>query len=303
MGEVLMWSAIYLATMLLGYVMKRLGVFRLEDRKFLSDLIFYVTLPAMLVSSFTGATVDLWFLVAIALGFTTNVLMVCLAMFFSRRKTVDLQALYILNGAGLNLGNITMPFLRNFYPTGIPYMCMFDIGDAAISLGTTYALACMKLGHQEEGSRFKAAVSALLRSVPFDTYLIMTLLTLLHIELPTAVLAAADFAGKGNGFLAMLLVGIGLELHLDRESLGEVLTVLAGRYACGILAALVIWFLVPAPLLMRQVLVLAVFSPAPSGGLIFTNKLKLRTEIASALTPITTVLMIPIMSAIMILMG
>lgn len=303
MGEVLMWSGIYLATILLGYVMKRLGVFRLEDRKFLSDLIFYVTLPGMLISSFTGVTVDLWFLAAIALGFGTNVLMVATAMLLSRKKEVGLQALYILNGAGLNLGNITMPFLRNFYPTGIPYMCMFDIGDAAISLGTTYALACMRLGRQEEGSRVKAAVAALLRSVPFDTYLIMTILTLLRIRLPDVIMTAADFAGKGNGFLAMLLVGIGLELHLDRESLGEVLRLLAGRYACGIIAALVIWFLIPAPLLMRQVLVLAVFSPAPSGGLIFTNKLKLRTEVASALTPISTVLMIPIMSAIMLLMG
>lgn len=303
MGEVFLWSGIYLATMLLGYVLKRLGVFKVEDKKFLADLIFYVTLPAMLASSFTGVTVDLWFLVAIALGFLTNVLMVVAAMFSSRRKDAGMQALFILNGAGLNLGNITMPFLRNFYPTGIPYMCMFDVGDAAISLGTTYALACMKLGEKSEGSRVRAAIGALLRSVPFDTYLLMTVLTLLHIQLSAPLLTFLDFAGKSNGFLAMLLVGIGLELHLERKDLGEVVLLLAGRYACGIVMALVIWFLVPAPLLMRQVLVLAVFSPAPSGGLIFTNKLKLRTEIASALTPITTILMIPIMSAIMLMIG
>lgn len=302
MGEVLMWSAIYLATMLLGYVLKRLGVFKLEDKKFLADLIFFVTLPCMLISSFTGVTVDLWFLVAIVMGFVANVLMVCVAMFTSRKKAADLQALYILNGAGLNLGGITMPFLQNFYPSGIPYMCMFDIGDASISLGTTYALACMRLGKKDEGSRFKAAVSALLRSVPFDTYLLMTVITLLGITLPAPILTFADFAGRGNGFLAMLLVGIGLELHLDRASLKEVVLVLAGRYLCGIIMALIIWS-TPAPLLMRQVLVLAVFSPTPSGGLIFTNKLKLRVDIASALTPISTVLMIPIMSAIMLLMG
>lgn len=303
MGEVFLWSGIYLATMLLGYVLKRLGVFKAEDKKFLADLIFYVTLPAMLASSFTGVTVDLWLLAAIVLGFLTNVLMVVVAMFNSRRKDAGMQALFILNGAGLNLGNITMPFLRNFYPTGIPYMCMFDVGDAAISLGTTYALACMKLGEKSEGSRVRAAIGALLRSVSFDTYLLMTVLTLLHIQLPAPLRTFLDFAGKSNGFLAMLLVGIGLELHLERKDLGNVVLLLAGRYTCGIVMALVIWFLIPAPLLMRQVLVLAVFSPAPSGGLIFTNKLKLRVEIASALTPITTILMIPIMSAIMLMIG
>ncbi len=303
MGDVLMWAGIYLATMLLGYVMKRAGIFRREDRKFLSDLVFYITLPAMLVSSFGDVSVDLWFVVSMLLGFGTNALMVAVSMLVSRKKPADLQALYTINGAGLNLGNITMPYLRNFYPAGIPYMCMFDIGDSFFSLGTTNAIATTRLGRRVEGSLVKNIAVGLGRSVPFDAYLVMTVLTLLQIRLPAPVLTMAEFLGAGNGFLAMLLVGISLEFDLDRSALGEVLSLLAVRYSCGALMALVIWFLVPAPPLMRSVLALAVFSPSPSAGLIYTTRLGVRVEIASALMPITTVLMIPIMSAMMLLMG
>ena len=303
MGEVFLWAVIYLATMLLGYVLKRLGVFKQEDRKFLSDVIFYVTLPAMLVSSFTGVTVDLWFLIAMLLGFGTNALMVGTALFVSRKKSPELQALYVLNGSGLNLGNITMPFLRNFYAAGIPYICMFDIGDSFFTLGTTNAIACTRLGRGVEGSWVKNIVVSLSKSVPFDTYLIMTLLALLHIQLPDAVLTAADFMGRGNGFLAMLLVGLSLEFRLSRKDLGELLGLVAVRYSCAALAALVIWFLIPAPLLMRKVLALSVFSAAPNVALIYSTRLGIRTDIVSALAPVTTLLMIPMMSVLMLLMG
>ena len=58
----------------------------------------------------------------------------------------------------------------------------------------------------------------------------MTMLSLLHIRLPEPVLLAADFMGRGNGFLAMLLVGVSMDLRLDVSSLGEVIRILAVRY-------------------------------------------------------------------------
>lgn len=305
MADVYCQAGIFLTTMALGYALKRLGVFKPEDRRVLSDLIFYVTLPAMLVSSFSGVSVDFWFAVSFLLGLGVNALMVGMGTLASRKKAPDLQALYTINCAGLNLGNIAIPFLRNFFPVGIPYLCMFDTGDSFFTLGTTYAIARGRLG-QKGGSllsTLRGILSSLARSVPFDVYILMTLLSLLRIRLPEPVLLAADFMGRGNGFLAMLLAGVSLELRLDRASLGEVLQILAVRYACGAAAALFIWFCVPAPLVMRQILSLAVFAAVPSAALIYSTRLGVRPEIAGALSPISTVLMIPLMSAIMVLMG
>ena len=123
-------------------------------------------------------------------------------------------------------------------------------------------------------------------------------------ELPYVVLEAAGFVGRGNGFLAMFLVGLSLELNLDRDSIREIVTIFAVRYSCGAILALAIWFLLPtAPLVMRQVLVLACFSPATNAALIYSTRLGVRTDIAGILTPISTILMIPVMTLVMLLMG
>ena len=254
----------------------------------------------MLVSSFGGVSVDFWFLAALFLGLLCNALMVLSGTLVTRRKPPEIQALYIMNCAGFNVGNLAMPFLRNFFPAGIPYLCMFDMGDSFFSLGTTYALACIRIG-RKSGSKFRSILSSLFRSVPFVVYLLMTVLSFLHLELPGPMLQAADFMGRGNGFLAMLMVGVSLEFHLDPKDLGEVLQMLFFRYACGVVFALVVFLLLPAPLVMRQVLSLAVFAAAPNAALLYTNRLGVRTEIASALHPISTALTVPILSALMLL--
>ena len=303
MAAVYCEAGIFLSTMALGYALKRLGILKPEDKQVLSNLVFYVTLPAMLIGSFGSVSVDFWFVASFLLGLGVNAVMVGAGALASRKKTPDLQALYIINCAGLNLGNIVIPFLQGFFPDGIPYLCMFDTGDSFFTLGTTYAIARGRLG-QRGGSFFSALrgiLSSLLRSIPFDVYILMTMLSLLHIRLPEPVLLAADFMGRGNGFLAMLLVGVSMDLRLDVSSLGEVIRILAVRYICAAAAALFVWFALPAPLVMRQSLTAAVFAATPSAALIYSNRLGIRTEIAGALSPISTVLMIPMMSAVMTL--
>lgn len=301
MLDVMTWAVIYMLTMFLGYFLKRTGVFRTEDKHVLSNLIFYVTLPAMLISSFSGAAVDFWYAAAFLLGLLVNVLMIAAAALASRKKGPELQALYTINCAGLNVGNLALPFLQNFFPAGVPYLCMFDTGDSFFSLGTTYAIACMRLGRESGSNKFLNILKSLFRSVPFNVYLVMTVLSLLQIKLPGAVLQTADFMGRGNGFLAMLMVGVSLEIHLKREEVGEVVQMLLLRYACGAVSFGFIFYLLPAPLVMRQALALAVFAAAPNVALIYTNRLGVRTEIAAAMHPLSTAFMIPLMSAMMLL--
>ena len=179
-------------TMFLAYWLKCRGVFKTEDRNVFSNLVFTVTLPAMLVSSFSGITVDFWFIISFVLGLAINVIMVTAAVLASAHKSTEMKEIYTINGAGLNLGNIAIPFLSNFFPTAVPYLCMFDTGDSFFSLGTTYAFAQMRAGKKGK-TGFGVIVSSLFHSIPFVVYVVMTLLSLLHITLPSPVLAMADF--------------------------------------------------------------------------------------------------------------
>ena len=51
MVNVVMTALVYLLTMVMSYILKRAGLFHKEDKKVLSNLIFYITLPASLISS------------------------------------------------------------------------------------------------------------------------------------------------------------------------------------------------------------------------------------------------------------
>lgn len=300
MYDVLMWACTYMLTMFLAYGLKRLGVFKPEDRKVFASLIFNITLPAMLVSSFNGITVDFWFIVSFLLGLLVNLLMLSAACVASARKAQDMKGIYTINGAGLNLGNIGIPFLHNFFPQAIPYLCMVDTGDSFFSLGTTFAIAEMRMG-RKSGPKLAAILSSLLRSVPMNVYIIMTVLSLLQITLPSPVLELADFMGRGNGCLVMIMVGISLELNISPDARKEVFSLLLLRYACGALSALAIYFLLPAPLVMRQALAPAMFAAVPSVCMIYTDRLNVRMDIASALNPLSALLMVPIMSVVILL--
>ena len=61
MIKIIATAAIYLLAMLLAYVLKKMGLFRKEDKRVLSNLIFYVTLPASLISGFSGAQVNIYY--------------------------------------------------------------------------------------------------------------------------------------------------------------------------------------------------------------------------------------------------
>ena len=300
MREIIVQTAIYILTMALGYGLKRVGIFKSEDKKVLTNLILYVTLPAALVSGFTGVQVDRWFLAAFLFGAVVNGLMVLSGIIAGRHKKPEMKAIYTINCQGFNMGNIAIPFLQNFFPAGIPYLCMFDVADACFTLGATYSVACIQLG-KVQGSRLKNMVKGLLKSVPFDVYMIMTVLSLLNISLPDEANQLIGFLGQGNACMAMLLVGISLEIKITKEEVWDVVHIIVTRYLVGAAAAAVMYFLIPAPLVMRQVLTVAMFSAVPNIALIYSSKLGVRTAVASALNPISTLMAIPVMAVFVML--
>ena len=89
MVNVVMTALVYLLTMVMSYILKRAGLFHKEDKKVLSNLIFYITLPASLISSFAGAEVNVYYVIAILLGF---LVMLGRIVLHRIRQAIDEQA-------------------------------------------------------------------------------------------------------------------------------------------------------------------------------------------------------------------
>ena len=183
-----------------------------------------------------------------------------------------------------------MPFTQSFLgPGGVVATSLFDTGNAFICLGGSYSLAAM-VKEKKGGFHILPILKTLVRSVPFDAYIIMTVLSLLHLSLPAPITTFAGIVANANAFLAMLMIGVGFKLTGDRSQMGRVVKILAARYSVGIVLALVFYFLLPLPLEYRQALTILALSPMASAAPAFTGTLKSDIGLSSAVNSLSVVI-------------
>ena len=282
MGAILIRAGIFVGIIVLGFVLKKVGVFKQEDFGILSKLLMKVTFPAAIVSSFSGREIDPAMLSLAALAIGCGILYMLVAVAVNLGKEKDRMAFDILNLPGYNIGNFTMPFVQSFLgPMGIIATSIFDVGNAVICLGGAFGVA----SSVKSGAKFsvKRIVAALGKSVPFLTYLVMLTLCLMKIRLPSVVTEFAGVVGSANPFLAMFVIGVGFRISANREQLGKIFRILGLRYGVAILVGLIFWFVLPLPLEVRQPLLILAFSPIGSAVPPFTAELKGDVGLSSAI--------------------
>ena len=301
MTAILVRAGCFLAIIVLGYVLRRIGVFGPEAFSVLSKTVIKLTLPATIISSFVGKEIDPGLLTISLLGFAGGVLYMALGFVTNLRNSKERRAFEVLNLPGYNIGNFTIPFAQSFLgPLGVITCSLFDVGNAMVLLGGSFSVASMI----QDGSRFslKRLVKTLLKSVPFVTYLIVVPVTLLHIPIPGPVAELAEIIGGANAFLAMLMIGVGFKIEANREQIGRILKILGIRYAVATGLALCFYCLLPFDLQIRQALVILAFSPIGSAVPAFTEELKSDVGLSSAVNSISMVLSIVIIVALLLIM-
>ena len=133
-------------------------------------------------------------------------------------------------------------------------------------------------------------LKAMSRSVPLMTYVVMTVLSALHLALPGPVLEYASIVANANAFLAMLMIGVGFRMDCSREQLASVAKILLIRYGLGIAFAVLAYQLLPFPAEYRQALVILFLSPVASAAPAFTAQLKSDYGIALIVSSLLVIL-------------
>lgn len=301
MSEILLKAGAFLFLILLGYLLKQAGVFRKEDFSLISRIVFRLTLPAAIITNFSSITIDASLLFMAVLGLSANVLMVATGFLMNLRNSKSQQAFEMINLSGYNIGCFAMPFVQSFLgPVGFAATGFFDAGNAVMCTGGTYTAASMAAGKERHPS-LSTCLKSLFSSVPFDTYIVMTVLALLQISLPKGVLILAQTAGNANPFLALLGIGIAFELHLDRQTLKEIGKILILRYGIAIAAAFACFLLLPLELELRQTLAILVLAPVSSLAPVFTQEIGEDTGLSGAVNSISILISTALMTAAMIL--
>ncbi len=301
MLDILQRAGSFIAIILLGYLLKKVGFFKQEDFTILSKITIRITLPCAIITSFSGKQIDMGMLSLVLMAIGCGMIYVAIGFFANRKKSRDQQAFEMLNLAGYNIGTFVIPFAQSFLgPLGVVAVSLFDTGNAVICLGGAFGLASMV----KDGSGFsmKRIVKALFRSVPFVCYIIMLLMNLFKLSTPGFVLSVAQIGSSANAFMAMLMIGVGFKLEGNREQFHTIGRILLIRYGMATIFALIFYFGLPFAVEVRQALVILAFSPIGSAVPGFTGEMGGDVGLSSALNSMAMVISIVIIVALLFVM-
>ena len=293
-----MKAAAFVAIILMGYLLRKKGFFKEEDFHVLSKIVLRITLPAAIVANFSGAQVEASLLILSLLGLGGGLILMG-GGWLAAGKNREEKSFFILNSSGYNIGNFTMPFAQSFLgPAGVITTSLFDTGNSFICLGGAYSVA--KMVKNGEGKiSLMPILKTLIRSVPFDAYVLMTVLSLLHLTLPAPVITFSGVISGANAFMAMLMMGVGFKISGDTSQKGKIIKILALRYSISIAIAAVLYFFMPLPLEYRQALAILPLSPIASAAPAFTADMKSDFGLASAVNSISIVISIVLITSVL----
>lgn len=299
MQDILMKAGCYIAIIILGFVLRRVGFFDEHAFPVLSKIVIKVTLPAALIANAAGREIDPALLTLALLGLGGGVIYMCMGWLLNRKASKEQQAFEILNIPGYNIGNFALPFTQSFLGSmGVLATSLFDVGNAFVCLGGAYGVAsAVKDG---KGFDLKRVLKALSTSIPFLTHIITVCMNLTGIPIPGPVASCAQIAASANVFLSMLMIGVGFKADMDFTQIGRIIRILVVRYGIAAALAACYYFLLPFDLQARQALVILSFAPIGSAVPGFTAELK--SDVGLSCTVNSLSIVISIVSIVTLLM-
>lgn len=301
MEAVLVKSAGFIFIIFIGYMLKRKGFFKKEDGIFLSKIIMNITLPAALISGASGMSINYSAIIIIMVGFLSNLFNLYFSKYTSYKNSSIGKAINMINCTGYNVGNFAIPFAASFFePLALVYMCMFDIGNSFMVLGGSYAFA----KNEVEGNgriNFKNLFKVLFKSFPFDIYLLLLILSIFKIVIPKEIISIASMIGNANGFLAMLMIGIMLEINITKKQAKSVIKILGTRYIGNIIIAVLVYFLIPLPILAKQMIILILFAPLSTISAVYSKMIDPDNPAPALSNSISIIISICVMTGLLVL--
>lgn len=299
MFDVLIKSFTFVLIIVIGYTFKKLKILNKRDSNIIATIIMNITLPCALLTSANGIELNNVILILIMIGILSNVIMMIIGYISSLKETNKLKAAFMINTSGYNIGNFVLPFIQSFFPgLGVVYLCSFDIGNALMGLGITYAVSD-HVASGENHFSLKELFKKLFSSIPFDVYVLIFILAIFKLQIPSPILSIASTIGAGNSFLAMLMIGLMLEIKISPTETKNVVKVLCLRILGTIVISLITYFLIPLPLLAKKILIIAYFAPLSTVSAVFTKKIGYEGDMAATANSLSIIISIICMTALL----
>lgn len=271
-----------LCLVVVGFVLKKIGVIQSEDRTVLTRIILKLTLPAVIFLSISQANVE-----PITLGFfavcsaIVSIILRILSGSIVKWLRIDpsIGGVIILSTMIMNIGIFFFPLIQTLYGSeGVSRLAAFDIGNSLMASGYGYYLAtcfgsCIPCGFR--GSFKKVVTLPILWAAVLGLVVNLT-----SFNLPPFLVKILTQVSAANTPLAMITLGVYVNFKFPNWKLMSLTVFL--RMGVGYLIGLLIVFLTGLQGLDR--LIISVGSSVPIGmvPLVYAASEGLDTEFAAA---------------------
>ncbi|XJS10017.1 AEC family transporter [Aerococcaceae bacterium WGS1372] len=296
----LLKAATLVSIIVLANIMTSKGYFiRERDFDTISKTIFYLTLPCAIITNLDGLNFSPILLVISVIGLLCNILYLFISYFIGKDNKE--KGFLMINMNGYNIGNFSMPFISYFFSEiAILAVSLFDAGSAFMVLGGNYGVA-KNLRQAEVKIDIYSIGRTMLSSPSVVVYFLMISLSLLSLQLPSFIIDITSIIGNANTFLSMFMIGLALDLSLDRAHYQLLVKSLVGRYIVAGCISVLLYYLLPFSLEIRQTLAILAFAPVSGVATMYTRMLNDNFELAALINSLSIMISIIIMSILLVL--
>jgi len=261
MSNVNMQFILSLAIIALGYIFKRIGLVKETDGEGISRIIFNITLPSLVITTFSTIVIDRTLMLMPVLSLVFGLIMTVIGLFVFKRENNKDKGMLSMLVPGFNVGLFSYPLIESVWgKEGLKYISMFDMGNSVIVFGVCYITASI---FSMEGSKvdFKGVLKRAASSIPFMSYIVTLVVNLSGLHFPGLMLDITGILSKANMPLSLLLLGIFLSFKFEKEHLVKMAKILGLRYGIGIAVGVIMYLFLPVEPLFKNILLLAFSLP------------------------------------------
>jgi malate permease and related proteins len=261
-----------------GYLLKRLNILQEKDGEVISKIIFKITLPGLVLVTFDSVKIETSLIVLPAIVLVYGIITACLGLFVFKNEERELKGSLLMLSSGFNVGLFAFPLVYAIWGIeGLTYFSMFDVGSSFVVFGICFIFASY---FSEEGLKLNPVeiLKKLGKSIPLMTYLIASILNLIHIQLPDTIINVASKISGANMPLSLLLLGLFLNFKFDKQYIKPMMKFLAFRYGLGLIVGLVLYFILPFDIMFRNTILIGLLLPVAASALTFAVEFKYSTD-------------------------
>jgi predicted permease len=194
----------------------------------------------------------------------------------------------ILSLMGFNIGQFAYPLVEAAWGAeALALLVMFDIGNALMIFSIGFTLAGIWSGQPADP---KAIFRRLVTFVPLISYVLALGLNMAGLNLPALLDGPLKTLGAANQPLVLLLVGLYLDPIVIFRRLRQVLSIVFIRYGLGLAVGLALYYFLPAPQIVRSVLLVTFLLPVPMSVIPYSLEYGLDADLAGALVNATIII-------------